>query len=296
MERDPASGARPPGPAPRPPLAGLPAVVTGASRGIGAATARALATGGAPVAVVYHRNGEAAEAVVAAIEADGGRALAVAADVSVADDVDRLFRVVEAEIGPAAILVNNAGIHRGGRVQSLDPADWDAVLATDLTGAFLCARRAVPGMIHRQWGRIVNVSSIYGRTSTPLTGWYQGCKHALEGLTDALRMELARDSIKVVLVEPGGFRTGIWEDTEREVEKRAGSSFDASYSRTLSTARLLQPLMGEPKHCAAVILDVVEGNPRARYLVGIDAQALGLIETFAPTSVKDRITRLTLGL
>jgi NAD(P)-dependent dehydrogenase (short-subunit alcohol dehydrogenase family) len=109
-------------------------------------------------------------------------------------------------------------------------------------------------------------------------------------------MEVARDNIKVVVVEPGGFRTGIWDETEREVEKRAGSRFDPNYSRTLSTTKLWQPLMGEPRHCAAVILDAVEGNPRARYLVGIDAQALSLIENFAPTSIKDRITRLTLGL
>ncbi|HEV7685993.1 MAG TPA: SDR family NAD(P)-dependent oxidoreductase, partial [Acidimicrobiia bacterium] len=143
-------------------LAGIPAVVTGGSRGIGAATARTLAALGAPVAVVYHRNREAADEVVKAIGADGGRAVAVAGDVSVWDDVDRTFRVVEGEIGSPGILVNNAGIHRGGRVQTLDPADWDAVIATDLTGAFLCARRAVPGMIDRQWGRIVNVSSIIG--------------------------------------------------------------------------------------------------------------------------------------
>jgi NAD(P)-dependent dehydrogenase (short-subunit alcohol dehydrogenase family) len=209
-------------------------------------------------------------------------------------DADTAAEVVD-RFRPDA-LVNNAGFSITGAIE--DVADDEARLAfeTMVLAPMRLARLALPHMRAAAWGRIVNVSSIYGRTSTPLTGWYQGCKHALEGLTDALRMELARDSIKVVLVEPGGFRTGIWEDTEREVEKRAGSSFDASYSRTLSTARLLQPLMGEPKHCAAVILDVVEGNPRARYLVGIDAQALGLIETFAPTSVKDRITRLTLGL
>jgi NAD(P)-dependent dehydrogenase (short-subunit alcohol dehydrogenase family) len=158
------------------------------------------------------------------------------------------------------------------------------------------ARLAIPHMRERRWGRIVNVSSIYGRTSTPLTGWYQGCKHAIEGLSDALRMEVARDGIKVVLIEPGGFKTGIWEETEREIEKRAGSEFDPNYSRTLAATRLWAPLMGSPAHCGAVIVDVIEGNPRARYLVGVDAQALGIAETLVPTSVRDLVTRLTLGL
>ncbi len=99
-----------------------------------------------------------------------------------------------------------------------------------------------------------------------------------------------------MLIKPGGFRTGIWEETEREVEKRAGSRFDPNYGRTLATTKLWQPIMGEPGHCASVMLDAVEGNPRARYIVGIDAQALGLLENLAPTAIKDRITRLTLGL
>ena len=159
------------------------------------------------------------------------------------------------------------------------------------------ARCALPHMRARGGGRIVNVSSIYGRTSTPLTGWYQGAKHALEGLSDALRMEVARDGIRVILVEPGGFRTGIWEETEREIAKRAGSRYDDAYRRTLTTTRLWQPLMGHPVQCAKTIGTALTTRwPRARYLVGYDAQALALWSSLTPTEVKDHIVRLVMSL
>ena len=102
-------------------------------------------------------------------------------------------------------------------------------------------------------GRIINVSSIYGRTTTPLTGWYQATKHALEALSDALRMEVASSGVKVVLVEPGGFKTGIWEEFARDVEGHRGSRFEAAYRRSLQTMKLTQVLMGQPQRVAVVI-------------------------------------------
>jgi NAD(P)-dependent dehydrogenase (short-subunit alcohol dehydrogenase family) len=152
-------------------------------------------------------------------------------------------------------------------------------------------------MRDRGGGRIVNVSSIYGRASTPLTGWYQGTKQALEGLSDALRMEVARDGIRVVLVEPGGFRTGIWAETEREIAKRAGSRYAGAYRRTLTTTRLWQPFMGDPVRCAKTISAALTSRwPRARYLVGYDAQAFALWSSLTPTEVKDHIVRRVMSL
>src|SRR5439155_1761896 len=134
------------------------------------------------------------------------------------------------------------------------------------------ARLALPHMRAAEEGRIVNVSSIYGRTTTPLTGWYQGCKHALEALSDALRVEVASTGVKVVLVEPGGFKTGIWEEAEGEVAKRAGSRYEGAYRRTLQGTRLAQPLMGDPAQVAGVILTALTSRrPRPRYLVGVGA-------------------------
>jgi len=146
-------------------------------------------------------------------------------------------------------------------------------------------------------GRIVNVSSIYGLTSTPLTGWYQACKHALEGVSDALRTEVAADGIKVILVEPGLFRTGIWQEADDELSGRAESRFASSYERLLAVTRLAGPIMGEPSHVADVIAGAVTSrNPRSRYLVGHDAQAFAALQSIVPTRVKDGVTRFILGL
>lgn len=268
----------------------LTVLTTGANSGIGLATViEAAKRGHRSVGSV--RSKAKAEVVHGAAAARGVEVETVLLDVT---DADTGAEVIE-EIRPDA-LINNAGFSITGAIEDVTDDEARFAFETMVLAPMRLSRLAIPSMRDAGWGRIVNVSSIYGRTSTPLTGWYQGCKHALEGLSDALRMEVARDGIKVVLIEPGGFRTGIWEETEREVEKRAGSRYDSSYGRTLATTKLWQPIMGEPGRCASVILDVVEGNPRARYLVGVDAQALGLIENLAPTAIRDRITRFTLGL
>jgi NAD(P)-dependent dehydrogenase (short-subunit alcohol dehydrogenase family) len=159
------------------------------------------------------------------------------------------------------------------------------------------ARLALPAMREEGGGRIVNVSSIYGRATGPLTGWYQAAKHALEAVSDALRIEVAADGVKVVLVEPGGFRTNIWADLERDVEARAGSRFEDAYKRTQQLTRLSAPIMGEPRQCARLIARLLDHpHPRTRYLVGYDAQALAVAERLAPTGIKDRVLRMALGL
>jgi 3-oxoacyl-[acyl-carrier protein] reductase len=205
-------------------LAGVPTVVTGGSRGIGAAVARSLASLGAPVVVTYRSDDEAAAKVVAAIEADGGRAIAVAADVTSAAAVDALFHRVETVFGPAGVLVNNAGIHRGGRVHTIDPSHWDLVIGTNLTGTFNCARRAVPGMIERQWGRIVNISSIVGIKGFPGDSAYAAAKAGLLGLTRAMALELAPSGVLVNALAPGFVDTDMTRAlTERAAERLASS-------------------------------------------------------------------------
>src|SRR2546422_9645375 len=129
-------------------------------------------------------------------------------------------------------LVNNAGYTNTGAVEDVDDDDVRHQLETMTVAPMRLARLALPAMRAAGRGRIVNVSSIFGRTTTPLTGWYQAAKHALEAVSDALRIEVAKDGIKVVLVEPGGFRTGIWEENQRDVDRRAGSRYMSSYQRT----------------------------------------------------------------
>jgi len=267
-------------------------LTTGANSGIGLATVVEIARRG------FHsigtvRSKAKAKVVAEAAEEAGVEVETVQLDVT---DAERCADVI-AEVGPLYGLVNNAGYGLTGAIEDVEDDEARAVLETMVLAPMRLARLVLPGMRDAGQGRIVNVSSIYGRTSTPLTGWYQGSKHALEGLTDALRMEVAGAGVKVVLVEPGGFRTGIWEDLRRDVEARSGSRYGGAYQRTEQLMRLSSPLMGEPAGAAKVIAGAVAGSrPRARYLVGYDAQALSLAQRFTPTLVKDTVTRLTLGL
>ena len=266
-------------------------MTTGANSGIGLATALELARRG--LRSVGTVRSEAKAAIVAAAARKTGLTVeTVLLDVT---DPDGCARVID-EYRPYA-LVNNAGYSITGSIEDVTDAEARAAFETMVLAPMRLARMAIPHMRARGSGRIVNISSIYGRASTPLTGWYQGVKQALEGLSDALRMEVARDGIRVVLVEPGGFRTGIWEETEREIAKRAGSRYDAAYRRTLTTTRLWQPFMGDPVRCAKTIGGAVTSRwPRARYLVGCDAQALALWSSLTPTEVKDHIVRLVMSL
>jgi NAD(P)-dependent dehydrogenase (short-subunit alcohol dehydrogenase family) len=183
-------------------------LITGASRGIGAATARLAAERGYAVCVNYRANEAAARGVVSAIEAAGGRAVAVAADVSVEADVVRLFETVDRELGPLAALVNNAGIlELQTRVEHIDAARLARVFATNVTGAFICAREAVRRMSTAgggAGGAIVNVSSRAAQLGAPGEYVdYAASKAALDALTIGLAKEVAAEGIRVNAVRAG---------------------------------------------------------------------------------------------
>ena len=193
--------------------------------------------------------------------------------------------------------MNNAGYSAAGAIEDVTDEEARMVLETMVLAPMRLARHALSTMLELGGGRIVNISSIYGRTTTPLSGWYQGSKHALEALSDALRMEVAASGVKVILVQPGGFNTGIWDQTSGEFGKHAGSRFAGAYRRAETGFRLTQPLMGAPETVARVIAGAIESKrPRARYLVGLDAQALAFWDSVLPTEIKDRLKRLPLGL
>ena len=159
------------------------ALVTGASRGIGAAVALTLAELGAAVAVNYRERADDAEAIVAKIKSSGGRAIAVAADVSQSAAVAGMVERVARELGPIDILVNNAGIAIVRGVDELSESDFDRTLLVNLKSAFLCTQAVLPGMRVRKWGRIVNITSGAARGAGAIGPHYNASKAGMEGLT-----------------------------------------------------------------------------------------------------------------
>lgn len=189
-------------------------LVTGAGRGIGAATAKLAARQGYAVCVNYLQNRQAALDVAGGIEREGGRAIAVAADVSVEADVLRLYESIDRELGKVTALVNNAGIlERQGRVETMDAARLQRVFATNVIGSFLCAREAVKRMSQANGGSggsIVNVSSVAARTGSPNEYVdYAASKGAIDSFTRGLAAEVAGEGIRVNAVRPGFIHTGM---------------------------------------------------------------------------------------
>ena len=188
-------------------LAGRVALVTGASRGIGRAIARALAGAGADVVVNCRERGRSAEETADAIRTKGRRALAVAADVSNARAVEEMVRSAEAELGPVDLLVNNAGVAIPRDLDGLTEEDFDRTLAVNLKGAFLCTRAVLPGMRARRWGRVVNISSGAARGAGVIGPHYNASKAGLEGLTRGYAARLVRDGVTVNAVSPSLIET-----------------------------------------------------------------------------------------
>jgi 3-oxoacyl-[acyl-carrier protein] reductase len=183
------------------------ALVTGGSRGIGEAVARRLADEGAAVTLCA-RHSEAAGEVAKAIEARGGRALAVAADVGSPPDADRLVAACLDRFGRLDILVNNAGIARDGLALRMKDEDWEEVLAVNLTGAFRCARAVLRAMLkQKQGGRIINIGSVVGSMGNVGQANYVAAKAGLIGLTKALAREVASRGVTVNAVSPGFIET-----------------------------------------------------------------------------------------
>jgi 3-oxoacyl-[acyl-carrier protein] reductase len=183
-------------------LIGRVALVTGASQGIGRATALALAQAGARVAAAARNAGKLAEAI-AEIAAAGGEAIAVPMDVADAEQVKAGFRQTIEKFGKLDILVNNAAITRDGLAVRMKAEDWDAVLRTNLTGAHFCAQQAMSVMMRARYGRIINVTSVVAETGNPGQVNYVAAKAGLIGLTRALAVEIASRNITVNAVAPG---------------------------------------------------------------------------------------------
>lgn len=188
------------------------ALVTGASRGIGAAIARALAREGWPVGVSYRSDDEAAAAVVDEITKAGGRAIAVKGDVADPATADALFERLEAEFGPVLVLVNNAGVRADGLAPMIDDDDWQTVIDTNLSAAFRLTRRALRPMIRNRYGRVVNIASIVGAVKGNAgQANYAASKAGLVAMTRTVAAEVARRGVTVNAVAPGLIETDMTE-------------------------------------------------------------------------------------
>ncbi len=190
-------------------LKGRVALVTGGSRGIGAAIARDLAQAGAAVAVNYRAQADEANAVVEELRRAGARAIAIQADVSQAAEVAKMVARVTSEIGPVDILVNNAGIAMTRGVDDLTEADFDQTISVNLKSVFLCIQAVLPTMRQRKWGRIVNISSGAARGAGSIGPHYNASKAGMEGLMRGYAARLVKDGITVNAVAPSLIETDM---------------------------------------------------------------------------------------
>jgi 3-oxoacyl-[acyl-carrier protein] reductase len=217
-----------------PDLNGHIALVTGGSRGIGAAIALALAEAGAAVAVNYRERADDAGAVVAKIKSKGGRAIAVAADVSQAAAVTAMVDQVGSALGPIDILINNAGMAIVRGVDDLTESDFDLTIAVNLKSAFLCTQAVIPAMRAKRWGRIVNISSGAARGAGAIGVHYNASKAGMEGLTRGYAARLVKEGITVNAVAPSLIETDMMRgrsDLARNIPLgRLGQSHEVAQS------------------------------------------------------------------
>ena len=194
------------------------AIVTGASRGIGRAIALALASQGAKV-VASARNAEALAQLAEEIKAQGGDALAVVGDVALEEDANNLVKQAVEAYGQVDVFINNAGITRDGLLLRMKNDDWDAVLDTNLKGAFLCTRAVAKVMSKQRSGRIINISSVVGEMGNAGQANYCASKAGLLGLTKSVARELARRNVTVNAITPGFITTEMTEDMTEKAQE-----------------------------------------------------------------------------
>jgi NAD(P)-dependent dehydrogenase (short-subunit alcohol dehydrogenase family) len=271
-------------------------LVTGAARGIGRATALRLAAAGWDVVAGVRR----AEDGQALADAQPVRITPVILDITDDEQVAALESSLPAQLDA---LVNNAGVVVGGPVEAIPPAELRRQLEVNVVAQAAVTQAALP-RLRASRGRIVFVSSVSGRVATPMTGAYNASKFALEGLADALRMELAPWGIKVALVEPAQTDTDMWrkaDDTLSDALATVSAEHRELYAKHIDGFRKTIPMsqrMAAPAEGVAATIEkaLTASRPRARYVVGASAKAQAIMARLTPTPVLDRVLRMGTGV
>lgn len=253
-------------------LAGRVAIVTGAGRGIGAATARALAEEGCQV-VVAARSRDQIEAIASELTSAGHSALAVVCDVTSEESVLAMAQRA-ATLGPIALLVNNAGIAASMPIVRTSLEDWNRVMAVNATGAFLCTRAVLPGMLERRWGRIVNVASTAGLHGARYIATYSAAKHALMGFTRSAAAEVEGTGVTVNAVCPGFVDTEMTTETLDRIVSKTGRSRAEALAAALASAGQTRLVTAQEVARAVVTLaadSTTPPNGREVILTGTDS-------------------------
>jgi len=274
-------------------------LTTGGNGGIGLATALEVAKRGHQ-SIVTVRSAAAREVVARAareVVARAARERAVAIEALELDVTDaRACADVIDRVRPD-VLVNNAGYALFGAVETTTEDDAKALFDTLLFASVRLARLSLPHMRRRGWGRVLFMSSLFGRVAAPPLGWYAAAKHAIEGIADVLRMEVARDGIQVVVIEPGGVRSPMLEKAERESRRKEANRYAESLRTAAERLQQTDMFRADPALVGRAVVEAIEArNPPPRMLVGYDAQIIGRLFPVVPTWLSDRVTRLVQGL
>jgi 3-hydroxybutyrate dehydrogenase len=249
-------------------LFGKIALVTGGGRGIGRACAIALAQAGAHI-IVAARSSEEIEKVAQEIDALGRPSLAVLLDVSKVESVEKAFREIEEKWGGCDILVNNAGIAASAPIVKCSEELWSQIMEVNLNGTFRCMKAALPKMLERGWGRIINIASIAGKAGAPYISAYAASKHGVLGLTKAAAQDVATKNITINAICPGYVETDMGENAINIIMSKTGASKEQA--RTALEQMTPQKRLFKPEEVA--FLTVALASPSA---AGINGQAINI--------------------
>ncbi|HEY0700686.1 MAG TPA: SDR family NAD(P)-dependent oxidoreductase [Micromonospora sp.] len=269
-------------------------VVTGANKGIGLVTVLELARAGFTVFGTTTSE-EKADGLRETAARAGLQVQTAVCDVSDAAATEEAFGKIAAATGggPWAV-VNNAGFAQGGAIEDVTDEQARHQLEVNLVAPARIARLVLPSMRQRGDGRIVNVSSSGGKVSEPLLGWYNGSKFALESISDSLRMEVGQFGVKVVLIEPGGFSSGIWDRGVNELPSPENSAY--SYAFVDELPEYVNGLPSPEPVARTVRKALTVAKPKPRYLVGADAKAIVALDAMLPDRVMDWMKSVRFGL